>query len=84
VSWNLVWSRLAKQDLRRLDHDVARRILQALDQLAESGHGDIRPRRSRERQWRPRVGEWHVIFSYDTDDPSIRIIRVLPRGRAYR
>ncbi|MGH2532919.1 MAG: type II toxin-antitoxin system RelE family toxin [Thermomicrobiales bacterium] len=84
MKWEIVWSRPAEHDLRRLDQDVARRIFTAIDQLAETGHGDIRPLHGKERQWRLRVGDRRVIFVYDASASVIRIVRVLPRDRAYR
>lgn len=34
-------------------------------------------------QWRLRVGDWRVRFSFDDERRVIVILRVLPRGRAY-
>jgi mRNA interferase RelE/StbE len=84
VTWSVDWSRPAQRDLRRLDQDTARRIIDAVDHFAATGHGDVRPLRGRERQWRLRVGEWRVIFTYRPSDATILVAQVLPRGRAYR
>ena len=35
-------------------------------------------------QWRLRVGDWRVRFSRDPGSRTILVLRVLPRGRAYR
>jgi mRNA-degrading endonuclease RelE of RelBE toxin-antitoxin system len=37
-----------------------------------------------ENQWRLRVGEWRVRFAPVEERREILILRVLPRGRAYR
>jgi len=84
MSWNVDWSRPAQRDMRRLDHDIARRIVEAVDHFAETGHGDVRPLRGRERQWRLRVGDWRVMFTYVPETTTILVAQVLPRGRAYR
>jgi mRNA interferase RelE/StbE len=35
-------------------------------------------------EWRLRVGDWRVRFTRDRDTGVIQVLRVLPRGRAYR
>lgn len=49
-----------------------------------NGHGDVRPLQGRPREWRLRIGDWRVIFTYDDETTAIVILAVLPRGRAYR
>jgi mRNA interferase RelE/StbE len=84
VTRPVVWSRPAERDLSRFDADTARRVLDTVDRFAASGQGDVRRLQGRERQWRLRVGDLRVIFTDDPQDGSIQIVRVLPRGRAYR
>jgi mRNA interferase RelE/StbE len=83
-SWERVWSPPALRDLRRLDRTVAARVLEALRILAEEQRGDIRRLQGREERWRLRVGDWRVIFTYDSDAHAIVILSVKPRGDAYR
>ena len=52
--------------------------------LAESGYGDVRKLQGTDFEWRLRVGDWRVRFVYDYEETIIRVVRVLPRGRAYR
>ena len=70
--------------MRRLDQPIARRVRQAINRYAETSHGDVIPLRGRERQWRLRVGQWRILFTYDYAGGTITVLRVLPRGRAYR
>ena len=84
MTWEVEWSRPAQRDLRRLDQNTAQRIADAVDNFAATGHGDVRPLKGRERQWRLRVGDWRVIFTYAPDVEAVQVARVLPRGRAYR
>lgn len=61
---------------------MRRRIVNALDRfVADPRAGDIRKLSS--SQWRLRVSEWRVRFSFDEERRVIVILRVLPRGRAY-
>lgn len=72
----------ARRDLKRLDPPVRRRILDALDRFVlDPQSGDIRKLDA--VQWRLRIGEWRVRFSFDDERQVIVILRVLPRGRAY-
>jgi mRNA interferase RelE/StbE len=84
--WRLEITKPALKDLKRLDEPVRQRILTALDGLEhEPAAGDIKHlTNSRPPQWRLRVGDWRVRFARDPDTRTVRILRVLPRGRAYR
>jgi mRNA interferase RelE/StbE len=84
VNGGLVWTPQAIDDLRRLDRTTAERIVQAVERLAQTAHGDVRRLQGREREWRLRVGDWRVIFTRQPKDHSLRILRVRPRGSAYR
>lgn len=84
MTWEIIWSRPAERDLRRLDDDVARRIQATISDFAATGHGDIRKLSGRVDQFRLRGGDWRVILTYDRELGAIHVIRVLPRGRAYQ
>lgn len=61
---------------------MQRRLLDALERfVAAPRSGDIRKLDS--VQWRLRVGDWRVRFSFDDENQVIVVLRVLPRGRAY-
>lgn len=81
-AWSLRVMPPARRDLKRLDRPVQRRILDALDRfVAAPRRGDIRKLDS--VQWRLRVGDWRVRFSFDDENQVIVVLRILPRGRAY-
>lgn len=81
-SWSHQITPPARRDLKRLDPPVQRRILDALDRfVAAPRSGDIRKLDS--VQWRLRVGDWRVRFSFDDENQAIVVLRILPRGRAY-
>ena len=84
MSWQIQWSGHARRDLRRLDLPVQRRILEAIGRLAATGQGDVRPLQGRSGEYRLRVGDWRVIFSREAGVLVILILRVQPRGDAYR
>jgi len=70
--------------LRRLDRPVQRRIVEALDRLVgDPPAGDVVKLTGSDDEWRLRVGDWRVRFTRD-DEQLVHVLRVLPRGRAYR
>lgn len=59
-------------------------MLDAIRRLVELGPetGDVRKLSSGE--WRLRVGDWRIRFERSEAEHEIRVMRILPRGRAYR
>ena len=84
--WRVELTRPAERDIRRLDRPVRERILTGLEGLVgEPPTGDIKRLSGiTPPQWRLRVGDWRVRFSRDPESRTILVLRVLPRGRAYR
>jgi mRNA interferase RelE/StbE len=84
AGWRVAITGRARRDLRRLDPPVRERIYDALDRLvADPPAGDV-VKLTGSEEWRLRVGEWRVRFGLDREARTIVVLRVLPRGRAYR
>lgn len=83
MNWRLVFADRARRDLRRLDRSVAARILVALERLAAEGSGDVM-HLTESPDLRLRVGDWRVRFQFDYVEQQVLVLRILPRGRAYR
>jgi mRNA interferase RelE/StbE len=63
---------------------VRRRVYDALERLVgDQPTGDV-IRLKGSDEWRLRVGDWRVLFRRDPAARVILVLRVLPRGRAYR
>jgi mRNA interferase RelE/StbE len=84
VTWTVVLTASAQRDLRRLDRPVATRLLDALVRLADTGQGDVTRLQGVPNEWRLRVGNWRVRFRYDHPTRTLEVLRILPRGQAYR
>ncbi|MDQ6675001.1 MAG: type II toxin-antitoxin system RelE/ParE family toxin [Chloroflexota bacterium] len=85
MKWNVIWTRPALHDLRRLDRQLEERVRVAVRRLAETEQGDVTRLQGEDPpQWRLRVGDWRVRFRFDPATSTIFVQRVLPRGRAYR
>ncbi len=80
------WSPRANRDLDHLDPDVVERITRAIQRLADDGVGDVIKLAGPDPEWRLRIGDWRVRFTFTRSggNRAILIIRVLPRQSAYR
>ena len=78
------WTPAAYDDLAKLDRRTQERIRRAVYRVADTGQGDIVRLRGKDPEWRIRVGSWRVRFVFDYAAHAMRILRVLPRGSAYR
>jgi mRNA-degrading endonuclease RelE of RelBE toxin-antitoxin system len=74
----------ARRDVRNLDAPVGRRVREALERLAEDPSGAQLVRLQGSDELRLRVGDWRVRLRLDLATRTIVVLRVLPRGRAYR
>lgn len=72
------------RDLRCLDKPTTERIADAVDALSETGHGDVKKLTNMDGEYRLRVGDWRIRFTMDGDVQILSVIRVLPRGEAYK
>ncbi|MBM3747428.1 MAG: type II toxin-antitoxin system RelE/ParE family toxin [Acidobacteria bacterium] len=82
--WRVVVTGRAEGELKRLTPKDQGRIRSAIDTLATGPGGDLRKLRGREAEWRLRVGDWRVRFRIDFTARVVVVLRVLPRGSAYR
>lgn len=82
--WRILVDDRARKDLRRIDPPIRRRILGAIERLAQSAEltGDVK-RLVGSDEYRLRVGDWRVRFDRDEERRALIVVRVLPRGRAY-
>ena len=84
MTWLVPFTPRAQRDIRRLDRQTAHHILRALTRLADAGQGDVVRLRNQVGERRLRVGDRRVRFRYNAEAGKIEVLRVLPRGRAYR
>ncbi len=70
------------KDLKKLDADTQSRIVAALERLAATGDGDVRPLRGEfAGTYRLRVGKWRVFFLLEAT--TIIACHIDNRGEAY-
>jgi mRNA interferase RelE/StbE len=78
----IIFSELARAEVRRLDRETAMRIFTSLQRFAECGVGDVKRLKGGSAELRLRVGDYRVRFTEEAD--SLHINRVLHRKEAYR
>jgi mRNA interferase RelE/StbE len=79
----ILFTPVARADIRRIDREEAMRILTALHRLAKTGEGDVKKLQGDSGELRLRVGDYRVRF---TDEPrnTLHIHTVRHRSEAYR
>ena len=85
MAYTLHFKRAVYRALQRLPQSVRRRIIAAIEALAE----DPRPAGCRKLQspddlWRIRVGDYRVVFNIDDEVLIILVLRVAHRSHVYR
>lgn len=86
MNFQLLIANPAKNQLRRLDRTLQRRIVARFDQLC------LDPLTSPLSDWiegtdelrKTRVGAWRILFYVDTAKRIVEIRAIRPRGQAYR
>ena len=85
MSREIRWLPRAQRDLKKLDPPVRRRVVDAVKHFALTGEGDVvRLVDVEPPEYRLRVGDWRVRFARDDEHRLLHVLRVMPRGKAYR
>lgn len=82
--FRVTYSAQAQKALRKMPTKTARRILGAIEKVAEDPERkdlDIKKLVGREG-YRLRVGDWRVI--YTKDGQILAVLRIAPRGNVYK
>jgi mRNA-degrading endonuclease RelE of RelBE toxin-antitoxin system len=78
-----LWASSARAELRRIEREMAMRILMALTRFAETGEGDVKAFEGKfTGAHRLRVGDWRVRFRRVSGD-TIHVLAIENRGEAY-
>ncbi|MGH9324963.1 MAG: type II toxin-antitoxin system RelE family toxin [Vicinamibacteria bacterium] len=84
-AYSLEWKPRAIKDAEQLDERTRERVIAALERLAETSIGDVvRLKGTSPPEYRLRVGKWRARFQRDDQRKVLTVLRVLPRGKAYR
>ena len=80
----VVFTNQGLDDLTRIDEKNKQRIIKAIERFADSRQGDVKKLKGKTDEWRLRVGDWRIRFTKDEEIKILSVLRVLPRGSAYR
>jgi mRNA-degrading endonuclease RelE of RelBE toxin-antitoxin system len=61
------WMRRALRDLKRVDRQTRKRIVEGVTRFAENERGDIRKVEGTE-EYALRIGDWRIFFESPEDD----------------
>jgi mRNA-degrading endonuclease RelE of RelBE toxin-antitoxin system len=78
--WRVEFEQRAQKDLTRLDMPIR---VKATRKLAEDPHSGTLRKLTGRPESRLRVGDWRVLLTLDDKTKTIKVQRVLPRGRVY-
>lgn len=83
--WRIEFSPDALKALLRMPHDQARLVRRKLDDLAKDPYAAPNVKKLIAYPgFRLRVGDWRVLYLLHEDRIVIHVIRIAPRGQAYR
>lgn len=85
MAFTVLLHREAKKDIKNLHPQVRRRVVTALDEIAEdprlngsiklSGYTDI---------YRYRVGHYRIVYRINDDELEVLVLDAKPRGEVYK
>lgn len=83
--FEIVFSKDARHQLRRMRTNDAKRIIEKIDLIAINPFAS-NPNASALKGggFRLRIGDWRVLYEIDGTANLLQVVAVLPRGRAYR
>ena len=83
--YEILLTRQAERDLKRLSADTFHRILPHVQHLAKTPRPTgCRKLTGATRDYRLRVGEYRILYEVDDTSQTVRIMRVRRRRDAYR
>ena len=84
--YKITYSTQAAKSLLRMSRDVAKRIREKIEQVAEDPFATTP--NAKKLQGRPgyrlRVGDWRVIYEINAEEIMIIVLKIAPRGEVYR
>ncbi|MCM1057001.1 MAG: type II toxin-antitoxin system RelE/ParE family toxin [Firmicutes bacterium] len=76
---NIIYTKRARKNIKALDIRVKDRVKEGIEKIP---FGDIKKLQGYSNLYRLRIGDYRVI--YQTENDTIIIDAVLPRGEAYK
>lgn len=77
---NIEYTRRAVKVINGMDTKTKQRIKAGIEKIP---NGDIKPLKGSNGDYRLRVGDWRIIFSYPKEN-TVFIEKIAPRGEVYK
>jgi len=84
--YRILFTKSADRALRKMPQDIARRIREKLDLIAEdpyAQHPNVTRLQNRPG-YRLRVGDWRAIYEIEGEELVLLVLRIGSRGEVYR
>ena len=81
MKYDLRFQSRALKDLRQLDKNLSKRIVDRIEIMSEDLRGDVKKLTDHSPHYRLRIGDYRVLF--DIDDEMIVIQRIRNRREVY-
>jgi len=85
ISYNIRWKSSARKEIKKLPKDIILKIVDTVEKLAENPFStDSRKIVGAQRTYRIRVGNYRIVYSVESDNLVILIIRIRHRKDVYK
>jgi mRNA interferase RelE/StbE len=84
--YRITYSKAATKSLLRMPRNTAQLIREKLEAIAanpHANHPNVKKLQGREG-YRPRVGDWRVLYTIQSEKLIIMVLKVASRGEAYK
>ncbi|MCL6612897.1 MAG: type II toxin-antitoxin system RelE/ParE family toxin [Peptococcaceae bacterium] len=85
MTYNVIISNSAYKVIKRTDKTTRKRLINRIKELQKSPFsGDVQPLKGLPGEFRTRVGDWRILYAVDKESLTITVLKVSPRGNAYK
>lgn len=84
MSATVTLSRRATKDFKKIPKPATRRLIGGLERITASPTLGRKLKVDLLGRRRLRIGEYRIIYRYDSAEKAVEVIAIRPRGRAYK
>ncbi|MGB9719548.1 MAG: type II toxin-antitoxin system RelE family toxin [Candidatus Anstonellales archaeon] len=83
MAYKIIWSPKSKEDMKKLDKNIAKRVIKKLTELELAPYHFIE-KIINVNCWKLRVGDYRVLFDIDEKKKEVRVLKVGHRKNIYK
>jgi len=85
VIYSVIIAHTAMKAIKRTDKPTRERLINRIKELQRAPFsGDVQPLKGLPGEFRTRVGDWRILYAVDKNRLIITVLKVSPRGTAYK